>query len=231
MRFAPALVAVMACGHAPQPAPSNALAGDAVPVYEEPNHRLVFQSPLVRVLDVRLHAGDTSAYHVHADPLVGVSVQGARTWSQEPGADPYPVSMPGVNPHIFENWSETLPYTHRVANVDTLDMHYVVAEWRARSGPEAPRLPDDSSRRLLEEGTSTRVYEITLAPGTVTAEHTHATPGLVVLGTDGTLSEEGSAAAKGGSGAGSWSWREAAGAHVLRNDGVTRLIIYEIDWR
>jgi hypothetical protein len=110
-------------------------------------------------------------------------------------------------------------------------MHYVVAEWRARSGPEAPRIPDDSSRRLLEEGTSTRVYEISLAPGTATEEHTHATPGLAVLGTDGTLSEEGSAAAKGGSGAGSWSWREAAGAHVLRNDGATRLIIYEIDWR
>jgi hypothetical protein len=32
-------------------------------------------------------------------------------------------------------------------------------------------------------------------------------------------------------GPGSWSWHEAQYRHGLRNDGSTRLIVYEIDWR
>jgi quercetin dioxygenase-like cupin family protein len=219
--FGLTIVAVMGCG----------AAEEAVPVYEDPTHRLVFQSPLVRVLDVRVAPGETSAYHVHADRMVAVSIQGARIRIQEAGAPPGPVLTPGESPYVFENWSEELPYTHRVANVDTLPMLNVVVEWLARSGTEAPSPPDDASRRLLEEAPTTRVYEITLGPGEATAPHTHATPGLVVLGTAGTLSEKGNARATGGSGAGSWSWHEEPGPHALRNDGHTRVIIYEVDWR
>ena len=97
-------------------------------MYQEPRHRLVFQSPLVRVLDVRLPPGDTTAYHIHAARMVGVAVQGPRVWSQAPGAPPGPIATPEAAPYVFDNWSQTLPYTHRVANVDTLPMHYVVAE-------------------------------------------------------------------------------------------------------
>jgi quercetin dioxygenase-like cupin family protein len=224
-------LAVIACGHAPrQPAP-NVAAGKVVPVYQEPRHRPVFQSPLVRVLDVRLPPGDTTLYHVHAARMVGIAVQGARIWTQLPGAAPSPVDTPEAIPYVFDNWSQSLPYTHRVANVDTLPLHYVVAEWLARSGPEAPALPDGPSRRLLKEGPTARVYEIVLTPGAATDAHTHAAPGLTVLGTAGGLSEDGSPQAKGGTGAGSWSWRKAPYRHVLRNDGPTRLVIYEIDWR
>jgi hypothetical protein len=228
---APLLLAVMACGHAPQQAAPNVAAGEVVPVYQEPRHRLVFRSPLVRVLDVRLPPGDTTAYHVHAARLVGIAVQEARIWTQLLGAPPSPVAVPQAIPYVFENWSQSLPYTHRVANVDTLPLHYVVAEWLARSGPEVPALPDGPSRRLLKQGRTTRVYEITLTPGAATDAHTHAGPGLTVLATAGALAEEGSPQARGGTGAGSWSWREALHRHVLRNDGSTRLIIYEIDWR
>ena len=224
------LLAALACRHAPRPPAPEVAAGGAVPVYEEPMHRLVFHNALVRVLDVRIPSGDTTAYHVHAAPMVGVAIQDARIWAQPAGAPPSPVQPPPASPHVFENWSASLPYTHRVANVDTLPLHYVVAEWLARSGPEAPALPDGPSRRLLEEGPTVRVYEVTLAPGAADA-HTHGGPGLTVLGTAGVLSEEESAQARGGSGAGSWSWREAAGRHVLRNDGPGRLVIYEIDWR
>ena len=194
-------------------------------------HRLVFQSPLVRVMDVRVPPGETTGYHVHADRMVGIAVQDARIWSQALGAPPGAVAAPRATPGTFDNWSQTLPYTHRVANVDTVPLHYVVAEWLARPGPETPALPDGPDRRLIREGATARVYEITLDPGTVTEPHMHATPGLVVLGTPGALSEEGRPRARGGSGAGSWSWRDTAGPHVLRNDGATRLVVYEVDWR
>jgi quercetin dioxygenase-like cupin family protein len=225
------LVAVLACGQAPRQAASDAPAPRAVPVYQEPKHRLVFQSALVRVLDVRIGPGDTTAYHIHADPMVGIAVQDARIRIQGAGSPLGAVASPRATPYVFDNWSQALPYTHRVVNTDTLPLHYVVAEWLARSGPEAPALPDDANRHLVNEGPTTRVYQVTLAPGTATEPHTHATPGLVVLATAGPLREEGGGRAEGGTGAGSWSWRESAEPHVLRNGGTTRLIIYEIDWR
>jgi hypothetical protein len=225
------LVAVLACGQAPRQAVSDAPAPAAVPVYREPMHRLVFQSTLVRVLDVRIRPGDTTAYHVHADPMVGIAVQDARIRIQGPGSPLGAISSLKATPYVFDNWSQGLPYTHRVVNADTLPLHYVVAEWLARSGPEAPALPDDANRHLVKEGPTTRVYQVTLAPGTATEPHIHATPGLVVLATAGSLQEEGGGRAEGGTGAGRRSWREPAEPHVLRNGGTTPLIIYEIDWR
>jgi quercetin dioxygenase-like cupin family protein len=231
-RFLTALLplALLACGHAARHA-APIVAARPVPVYEEPRHRLVYQSPLVRVLDVGLAPGDTSAYHVHANPMVGIVVQGARTWTQVPGAPPSPVAEPEAVPSVFDNWSQPLPYTHRVANADTVPLHYVVAEWLAASGWETPALPDDSTRHLIKEGPTVRVYEITLDPGTATEPHNHAPPGLTVQATSGALSDDGAPRARDGTDAGSWSWRGAQYRHVLRNDGSTRLIIYEIDWR
>jgi len=39
----------------------------AVPVYEEPRHRLVLTHQLVRVMDVRIAPGDTTLFHIHDD--------------------------------------------------------------------------------------------------------------------------------------------------------------------
>ena len=226
-----ALGATVACGHRP-PDPAAPVASTlAVPVYEEPRHRLVFQSPEVRVMDVTVASGETTGYHVHANLLVGIAVQDARFWAQAPGAAPGPVTTLKSVPYLFDNWTQDLPYTHRIANADTQPFHYIVAEWLARSGPEAPSLPDGGGRDLVKESPTTRVYQITLAPGAVTEPHTHASPGLVVLGTAGVLSEDATPRARGGKGAGSWSWRETPGRHVLRNEGSTDIVIYELDWR
>jgi len=212
-------------------APAAPVGRAAVPVYREPMHRLVYRNPLVRVLDVRIPPGETTAYHVHSAPMVGVAIQDARVWYQAAGAAPGPAAGPKPTPYEFTNWSQPLPYTHRVANVDRAPLHYVVAEWLARSGQETPALPNDETRELVEESPALRVYRITLAPGASTWPHTHVGPGLVVLGTPGSLQDDGGPHARGGSGAGSWRWREGPYRHRLRNDGKTRLVVFEIDWR
>jgi quercetin dioxygenase-like cupin family protein len=213
------------------PAAGTLPAKEDVPVFQEPMHRLVFQSPLVRVLDVRVPAGDTTAYHIHGNRLVGIAVEDARTWAQLRGAPPGQIKAAPPTPSVFDNWSQALPYDHRVADADTVPLHYVVAEWLARSGPEAPALPDGPNRHLVKEGATCRVYQITLAPGEATEPHTHVAPGLTVQGNGGVLSDDGATRARGGDGAGEWSWHEAQYRHVLRNDGPTRLIVYEIEWR
>lgn len=203
-----------------------------VPVYEEPRHHLVFQNALVRVLDVEVPPGDTTQYHIHAHPTISVSIQEARSWAQTLGAPPDSIEAPAAVPAVLDNWDRALPYTHRVGNADTVSFHYIVSEWLGPSNLDCPPLPEIGTQRLVKEGKIARVYEVRLAPHTATDLHQHACPGLSVLGTTGTLSEEGAAAAAGGGvGAGRWEWRNAGHRHVLRNTGDTPLIVFEIDWR
>src|SRR5215212_1589089 len=158
----PALVALLgACrAHAGARAAATAAgeaAGDlatravAVPVYQEPRHRPVYQNHYVRVLDVRVPAGDTTAYHVHAHRYAGVVISGARVWSQAPGDAPSPAGLPDTAGAVFENWKQSVPNTHRVGNADTVALHYVVGELLAPSGIDAP-LPETPTMQLAAEG-------------------------------------------------------------------------------
>jgi quercetin dioxygenase-like cupin family protein len=224
------LLAVPACGQAGPPAEA-ARKPEVVAVYEEPRHRVLYQNPLVWVVELHLPPGDTTAWHYHPVPLVGIAVQGGRFLDQDRGGSPRPISPPSAAPYVFDNWSRTIPYTHRVINADTVPIYDVFAEWHGPSNVQVAALPDTPNRRLIKNGKTALVYEIRLAPGDSTEAHTHAAPGLTVLGTDGTLSDSAQPEAKGGSGAGAWSWRSPGYRHVLKNDGGDPLIVYEIDWR
>ena len=203
-----------------------------VPVEQEPRHRPIFQNRMVRVLDVRVQPGDTTGYHVHAYRLIGMALLDARTWFQPLGAQPNPPVTPRAVPYLFDNLAGPLPYTHRVANADSVPLHYLVAERLASSSIDGPALPDTPTRRMVKDGILARVYQVTLAPQAATEPHTHTAPGLTVLATPGTLADEGNApAALGGTDAGRWSWRNPAHQHVLRNEGAAAVTVYEIDWR
>ncbi|HEY8711397.1 MAG TPA: hypothetical protein VIM68_00920, partial [Thermoanaerobaculia bacterium] len=135
--------------------------------------------------------------------IAGVVIQDGRHWSQRLG-EPRTAVESGANVgEGLQNWSATLPYTHRVVNADTTAIHYVIAEWLASPHVNAAPLPETSSLKLVKEGAIARFYEVTLEPGASTNMHTHAEPGLTVQVTAGTLVDEGDApAATGGSGGG-----------------------------
>ena len=203
-----------------------------VPVDQEPMHRPVFENRLVRVLDVRIPPGVTTGYHQHSAPLAGVAVAVARTRSQRLGEPHSAVEERGEVPHLFENWSGKLPYTHRVSNEDSVELHYVVGEWLASSGVEATVEPAASGLELVKEGATARVWRAVVPPHAALPVHSHAAPGLLIVATSGALRIEGEAPeASGGEGAGSWSFRRAGSRHLLRNDGDLAVTVFEIDWR
>ena len=212
--------------------PGTPPAGGPVPVAEEPRHRPVFRNAIASVLDVRVAAGDTTGYHTHAARNVGETIESARTWAQPWGGSPGSIQPAGGVGELFDNWSQSLPYTHRVGNADPRPFHYVVGEWLGTSGRACKAPTDDGSRRVVKEGSQFQVIEVRLAPHTDTAPHTHACPGLLVLASDGALVENGSTAvARGGSGAGTWVWHDADHQHTLRNTGDAPLLVFEIDWK
>jgi len=214
-------------------ATGQAAAKRAVPVYEEPRHRPVFQNALVRVLDVRVPPGETTEFHVHANRHFGVVIADASGRYQdvrEDTLDSPTVAMPAGS--VFDNATDTLPYTHRGVNVDTVGLRYVVGQLLAPSGIASSVLPESSGLHLDREVLGARIYRVTLAPGQSTPKHRHAAPGLTVQVNAGTLriagaKPEGKSAE---SGAGAWWWRGSGAEHSLRNEGAAPVEVVEIDW-
>jgi hypothetical protein len=203
-----------------------------VPVYQEPKHHLVFQNQFVRLLDVHIPAQQATNYHIHVNPLVGVTIQDSPSWQQFLGGERQAKESPDPAGTPFDNWSRQRPYTHRVGNVGQNEIHYFASEWLLSPGIKSDPLPDTATRKLFKEGQYARVYRITLEPGESTEPHTHAAPGSTVQANDGELEDKGSRpAASGGKGAGAWKWRDAGYRHTLRNAGKQQLQIVEIDWR
>jgi quercetin dioxygenase-like cupin family protein len=204
----------------------------AVPAFKESRHHLVFENEWVRVMDVRISGGDTTDYHIHADRHLGVIIATARTWEQRLGeAASAPEDTDQVG-NVLDNADASLPYTHRVGNVDHKAVHYIVGQILRRSGIHDAALRDSSGLHLEREVMGARIYRVRLAPGEATPEHHHARPGLTVQVNNGTLKCEGSAAegTSKDSGAGAWWWRGAGATHVLRNTGSTPVEIVELDW-
>ena len=203
----------------------------AVPVYEEPLHRLVVSNRWARVMDVRVPPGVTTAFHVHAAPLVGVTVEAARTRTQVLGSSFGPIEPPQQVGAPFDNWNATLPYTHRIENVDTLPFHYVVVERLESPGSETTVVPADGMV-VFKEGQTARIYRVDIPPHSATILHTHSAPGLTVLAVAGALVEDGDRpVASGGHSAGQWSWRGPGFRHALRNSGGTPVTVFETDLR
>jgi quercetin dioxygenase-like cupin family protein len=225
-----ALVLVVSSRGAPQ---DLATSLPPMQVFQEAHHHPVFENALVRILDVRVPAGDTTAYHVHANQHIAVVIAGARTWDQAMGEE-VPESASAALPvgTVFDNASNSIPYTHRVGNADTVAFQYVVAQLLEPSGIASRVLPASSGLHFDHETMGTRVYRVTLAPGQSTPSHRHTAPGLTIQVDAGKLRIDGTAA-EGSStepGPGAWWWRRAGTEHALRNVGARAVDIVEIDW-
>lgn len=120
-----------------------------VPVHQEPRHRMVFEAPGVRVLDVQIPPGDTTLFHTHSDPILYVTMSSSTTrtqtlggtWNGAPAPGPAasspfklaPSSPPG-RMMSTTTYAER-PLTHRVSNVGET-LFRLIATTNASPGDE-----------------------------------------------------------------------------------------------
>jgi hypothetical protein len=62
-------------------------------VHEEPFHVPIYEWDCFRFLSVRAAPGDTTAYHIHRNPILYLSIQGAEVWLDDVGKDPRVVQL------------------------------------------------------------------------------------------------------------------------------------------
>ena len=235
------LVAALAAGGA---IPLLAIAQEeAVPVYHEPHHRMVFQSGFTRILDVQVPPGDTSLFHSHDSPILYVTLSASTLKTQLPGQD---WSVPGrggrggganagspssQGARISSTTSYVQqPVTHRISNVGDRLFH-LVAVINESKGNDAST-PTDAGFSGAPELTNRwfRAYRFSLAPGESTARHRHTTPAVLVATTDGRAVAAGPMTWELNE-AGRWAWFDAGVPHDIRNAGDARIELVEVEVR
>jgi quercetin dioxygenase-like cupin family protein len=164
-----------------------------VPVHQEPRHRIVYDSPGARVLDVQIPPGDTTLFHTHSDPILYVNISGSTMrsqtlgseWNGTPAAGPAAAAPFKVAPSTppgrmmsTTSYAER-PVTHRVSNVGE-SLYRLIATINASAGDESagPSPGFDSAPEITNRWF--RGYRAVVS-GDAGSEHRHANPVNVVL--------------------------------------------------
>lgn len=198
----------------------------AVPVGQEPLHKLVLKNDYVEVLHVTIPPGQSTRLHTHSHDGVAVRLTESTVSSDVPGrerAEPQRVRPGDVSAQAYARQ----PLTHRVHNVGTTPFEVIDLELLKRPDgpPTAPVAPPAA------ENESARVYRWALAPGASTPEHTHERPYVVIAATPMPLlmkSPDG-ASLEHGVQAGDLHWVESRVTHVLTNRGTEAGVIVEVE--
>jgi hypothetical protein len=88
-----------------------------IPVHQEPFHQPVYEAPgLMRLLDIRTQAGDTTAFHLHENDLFFVTLDSARVFLEDEAQGSRTVELPKGYFNSYTSYRE-MPYVHRFANI------------------------------------------------------------------------------------------------------------------
>ena len=96
------------------------MSGDAVSIAPDV-YSVVVENDRVRVLEVRMRPGVSSAMHSHPDTVV-VMIKGAKTRFSEPGEDPVEMDIPDASAMFMEGMD------HSVENIGTNEAHGFIIE-------------------------------------------------------------------------------------------------------
>jgi len=175
----------------------------AIPIEQEPQHKVVFKNDFVRIIDATLPPGYVTKDHIHAADSVSVNVANGREGE---------AGQRGIGRAGFSRGG----YSHVVSNTNPAIVRYIVVEpvKTDRMGAEPATLPNHT---LETENGRVRVYRIGLAAGESMDSHIHSSGRVLVTVT-------------GPAGAGAWSWVAAGENHPLKMPAVgAALDIVEVE--
>lgn len=177
----------------------------AIPVDQEPRHRLVFSNPFVRVIDALFPPLYVSSYHTHAADNVAVTILSGRTDAQ------------GQSRVGFAGFSRG-GYSHVITNPATVPMRFIDVELVAadRGSGEAPDAFEN--HEVVLSNTRVRVFRVKVDAAQSVADHRHSAGFLSVT-------------VRGGDGPGTWRWHGSADAPTPLRAGRQALEIVEIEPR
>jgi uncharacterized cupin superfamily protein len=151
---------------------------DAVPVDQEPKHKLVFRNDYVEVLHVTIPGGQSTRFHTHSHDGAAVRLSDATISTDVPGKGP--TAAQHVRPgDVSVAAYAARPLTHRVNNVGRTAFEVIDLEFLKRpDGPAAQAIAAP-----VAENETARIYRWALPPGASSPQHVHERPYLIIAAT------------------------------------------------
>jgi len=214
-------------------AQAPAAAEKPVPVFEEPRHHLIVDTPTLRILDIQIPPGDTTLYHMHNSAMIYVPISSSRTRNQNLGEEwPAPSAAPpapaaATRPGRISGGANYVekPTTHRVNNIGTTLFRLIGV---ANMTPGEATSPAAASPAKPEmENRWYRVERLVIAPGTSAPVPTYAGTVVVVMQTPGTAAIDG-AVWHPLNGPGDLARIDGSKPHVVHNRGTAEVEIVAV---
>jgi len=188
----------------PQPPPQSPPEVDAaaIPIEQEPRHRLVFVNDFVRIIDALLPPFYVSQNHTHTLDNVAVTIL--------PGIEG-PQGQARVG---FAGFSRG-GYSHIIANPNAAPMRLIAVELRSADHGSVEDVPQPDHVTVLNNS-RVHIQRVRLAAGESIPAHQHVNGFVSVV-------------VRGGEGPGVWRWHGAGEASVALDAGRQPLEVVEIE--
>jgi len=111
-------------------------------VTEEPFHRPVFKSDSLTVIELFMEKGDTSLFHLHREPILYLTLNGATMWLNSPEGNSREVDLP-TGWIGSDNYGVNNTFTHQIAVADGGPLHLIAILRNAGSDAQFPVEEDD----------------------------------------------------------------------------------------
>ena len=178
----------------PAVAQTPAASEKPVPVFEEPRHHLVVDTPALRILDIQIPPGDTTLFHAHSSPMMYVPIASSRTRNQNLGEEwtgggAAPAAAAPARPGRVSAPANYIDkgQTHRVNNVGT-SLFRLIGVANMTPGDAAA---STSTAKPELENRWYRAERLVIAPGASAPVPSAAGMVVVVMQTSGTAALDG----------------------------------------
>lgn len=215
-------------------AQAPATAEKVVPVFEEPRHHLILDTPPLRILDIQIPPGDTTLFHTHDSPMMYVPIASSRTRNQTMGEEwsgggAAPAAAPAAaaparpgRVNAPANYVEK-PSTHRVNNIGTTLFRLIGIANRTPGDTAA----STSAVKPEMENRWYRAERLVIPAGGSAPVPTYAGTVVVVMQTPGAAALDG-AAWHPLNGPGDWARIDGSKAHVVHNRGTAEIEVVAV---
>ena len=204
-----------------------------VPVEQEPRHWVVFENKYVRIYDALIPPGDITLFHTHSFDNVATTVSGGRLRHDIPGQSPTEQGPSTGN--VSFAYGTKISYTHRIENIGSTPLRFVVAELHAPSAsPGTPTaLEAAPGHRVVLENDRVKVYRVSIEPKQATGIRARTLPWLRISISQGMIAihEPGKPSKTVQTRPGDYRWHESGITDSIENVGSTTYEATEIEWK
>jgi predicted metal-dependent enzyme (double-stranded beta helix superfamily) len=151
-----------------------------VPFGQEPHAKSLLYTAHLRMYDVTVQPGASTLDHSHDHDVVTVALGDASLRTREAGGE-WAAPRPYASGAVEVATHTGTPRTDRHENLGATPYHVYAVENLRDAGWTMPRLIEAPGTRLAEQSRSFAVYDVRLNSTTMSTNHVHQMPTVVIL--------------------------------------------------